>query len=117
MDKVYQPIVIEMCDEIINELIDSKFFEEYGITDYTYAKTHICDELTKKYINNGLDLETGIFTEDEFDLLLKTIIASNTLNKLKRLGYVNSYEDDETEEIFFINDKGREYLEKLKSSK
>jgi predicted transcriptional regulator len=44
-------------------------------------------------------------------------VAGTILNELKTKGLVNSYEDDNTEEMFFLTEKGKKVLkndEKLK---
>lgn len=114
MDRVYQPEVIRIADEILESLIESKFFEEHEITDLRFAKTHLCEKLTEKYIENGLDAENGIFTEEEFNDLLKTIITGSILYRLKDMGYIESYDDDDTEEMFFLNEKGKKLLDELR---
>jgi len=118
MSKIYQPIVIERTKEIIETLIETNFFLDYdiGVTDFT--KNHISDMLTEKFINGDTDLtEDEIFNEDEFENLLREIVAGTILNELKTKGIVNSYEDDNTEEMFFLTEKGKKMLksdEKLK---
>lgn len=102
MSKVYQPIVIEEAENILQGLIESEFFIDYDITDYTYSKQYLLDVLTEKYINGLLDDdETELFTEAEFEQILKELVAGTVLYELKQKGYVNSYEDENTEEMFF----------------
>jgi hypothetical protein len=111
MSKVYQPIVIEETENIINGLIESQFFSDYEIDDYSYAREHISDILTQKFIDGLLeDDDLQLFTEDEFTVLLQKIIAGSVLNELKERGLINSYEDETVEETFFLTDKGRELL-------
>lgn len=111
MSKVYQPIVIEESENLLMGLIESKFFEDYEITDLTYAKTYILEIMNEKYISGLLgDENDELFTEKEFTKMLQEIVAGTVLNELKEGGYVNSYEDDTTEEMFFLTEKGKEYL-------
>jgi hypothetical protein len=108
MSKIYQPIVIERTEEIIESLIENKFFEDYEIEVTDYAKRRISDMLTEKFINGDVDLnDDEIFTEDEFDVLLKEIVAGTVLYELKSKGLINSYEDENTEEMFFLTEKGK----------
>ena len=51
-----------------------------------------------------------IFDEDEFDQLLKELVAGSILYELKEKGYVNSYSDEDTEEMFFLTKEGKEQL-------
>jgi hypothetical protein len=117
MSKVYQPIVIEEAENLLEGLKDSKFFEEYEITDLTFAKEYLLEVMTEKYISGllgDLDEESGeLFTEEEFSKLLKEIVAGSILNSLKEEGYLNSYEDETTEELFFLTEKGKKHLEDL----
>ena len=118
MSKIYQPIVIERTNEIIETLVETNFFLDYEIEVTDFAKNHISNMLTEKFINGDTDLtDDEIFTEDEFDTLLREIVAGTILNELKMKGLVNSYEDDNTEEMFFLTEKGKKVLkneEKLK---
>ena len=118
MSKIYQPIVIERTKEIIETLVETSFFLDYEIEVTDFAKNHISDKLTEKFINGDTDLtEDEIFDEDEFETLLREIVAGTILNELKTKGLVNSYEDDDTEEMFFLTEKGKKVLksdEKLK---
>lgn len=117
MAKVYQPIVIEETDNIINGLIESDFFLDYGITDLTYSKQYFLDLFTKKYIDGDLDnVEEELFTEDEFTKILIELVTGSTLDDLKNKGLINSYEDDETEETFFLTDMGKKVIENRKSN-
>jgi hypothetical protein len=117
MPKVYQPIVIEEAENLLEGLKDSKFFEEYEITDLTFAKEYLLEIMTEKYISGligDFDGENGeLFTEEEFSKLLKEIVAGSILNSLKEEGYLNSYEDETTEELFFLTEKGKKHLEDL----
>ena len=110
MSKVYQQSVKEHSEVIIKTLTDDGFFEEYQITNSNFAYEHLCEKLTEKFIENGLDTENGIFSEEEFTKILQEIIAGCVLNQLKEKGYINSYEDDDTEELFFLTENGRNFL-------
>jgi len=113
MSKVYQPIVIEETEKLINGLIESQFFSDYEIDDYSYAMEHISDVLTQKFIDGGLDDYLELFTEDEFTELLQRIITGSLLSELKNRGLINSYEDETVEETFFLTDEGRDLLRNI----
>jgi hypothetical protein len=115
MAKAYQPIVIEETDNLIQGLIESEFFLDYDIIDYSFAKQHILDELTQKYIDGLFDEseDVELFTEDEFTKLLQKIVAGSLLSDLKEQGLVNSYEDDDTEETFFLTEEGKKLIRKF----
>jgi hypothetical protein len=111
INKVYQPIVIEETDYFIEGLVESGFFEDYDIKDLTFVRTHLLDIFTEKFINGLLnDDEMELFTEDEFDILLKELVAGSVLFELKEKGFVDSYEDDDTDEMFFLTDEGKKFV-------
>jgi len=108
MSKVYQPIVIQETENILEGLILSNFFKDYGIEDHTFAREHLLDVLTEKYLENLLGKEDDeLFTEEEFTNLLHTIIAGSILNELKEEGLMNSYTDENGEEMFFLTEEGK----------
>jgi len=117
MDKIYQPVVIEKCDIILDSLSD--FFEEYEIESLDFAKKYLCDKLTDKFILGELNEEEEdtlfLFTEEEFEVILKELIAGSVLYELKQKGYVESYEDETTEEMFFLTKKGKKFLKEEKN--
>ena len=115
MSIIYQPIVLEKADAFIGSLVESEFFKDYEIDSTDFAKKYICDRLTEKFIIGQLDDITDEFlTEEELDQYLREIVAGSLLYELKEKGLMNSYEDDNTEETFFLTDEGKVILEKLK---
>jgi hypothetical protein len=111
MNKVYQPIVIEETEYFIEGLSEAGFFEDYDIKDLTFVRTHLLDIFTEKFINGLLnDDDLELFGEDEFDTLLKQLVAGSILFELKEKGFVDSYEDDNTEEMFFLTDEGKKHV-------
>ncbi len=113
MTKIYPTSVIEKADEIIEILKEEGFFEYNEIDNFDFASKHIKDKLTEKFILGTLDDEEEIFTEKEFETLLKEIIAGTVLEELKSKGLVGSYEDEDTEEMFFLTPKGKKYLKNI----
>ena len=117
MNKVYQPIVIEETEYFIEGLADAGFFEDYDIKDLTFVRTHLLDIFTEKFINGLLnDDDLELFGEDEFDTLLKQLVAGSILFELKEKGFVDSYEDDNTEEMFFLTDEGKKHVKNTNSN-
>ena len=108
----FLPKIVEISNEIIEVLIEDKFFVDFEIEDMTYAKKRFCEELTTKFVNGELDESEYIFSDDEYDIILNEIVAEDILRSLQKQGYVNSYEDDNTEEVFFLTDEGKITLDK-----
>ena len=116
MSKIYQPIVIEMANEIITDLTESEFFADYEIQSTVFAEKYLLDKLTDKFIlgelENGDDEFLGVFNDEEFEVVLREIVAGSVLYELKEKGLVDSYEDDTTEEMFFLTKKGKRVMKK-----
>lgn len=114
MDKIYQPIVLEMCEEIIEDLTETEFFLDYEIESTDFARKYLCDKLTEKFILGELENEDeefmGVFNDDEFEVVLREIVAGSVLYELKQRGLVDSYEDETTEEMFFLTKKGKKLM-------
>lgn len=116
MSKIYQPVVIEMTNDIIMDLVESEFFADYEIQSTEFAKKYLLDKLTEKFIlgelENDEDEFLGVFNDDEFDVVLREIVAGSVLYELKEKGLVDSYEDDSTEEMFFLTEEGKKHMKK-----
>ena len=115
MSKFYQPIVIDKAKEILFVLRESDFFAEYEIQDETFAMDYLCDKLTIKFINGELDEDSyeNLFNEDDMEQFLKEIIAGSLLYELQAKGIVDSIEDENNEERFFLTDKGKEIAKNI----
>ena len=116
MSKIYQPIVIEMTNEIITDLVETAFFSDYEIQSTEFAKKYLLDKLTEKFIlgelENDEDEFLGVFNDEEFEVVLREIVAGSVLYELKEKGLVDSYEDETTEEMFFLTKKGKRVMKK-----
>lgn len=113
MEKIYQPFIIEESKRIVQSLEESGFFEEYQLTTNSYAIELFCEKLTEKFIDGDLEIDE-IFNQEEFTKYLQEIIAGTLLYELKNKGFINSYKDDDTEEVFFLTNEGKEYVKNLK---
>jgi len=114
MKTTYQPEVIRQTEIIIEGLKESEFFDDYEITDLTYTRQYLNEFFTQKFIDGKLedDIEE-LFTEEEFEVILREIAAGTVLFELKQKGLVDSYEDDNTEEMFFLTEEGKKFVKKL----
>jgi hypothetical protein len=85
MSTIYQPIVIEKSNEIIESLTD--LFTDYEIMSLEFARKYLCDKLTDKFIEGGLDNDDEgsifIFNDEEFEVILREIVAGSVLYELK----------------------------------
>lgn len=105
-------IVTEYVDNIIDGLVESGFFSEHDINDI-YARKKFTSLLIDEYVKNpSLDDDEFFWTEDEFEVILQKIIVGSILYELKEDGVLNSYEDENTEETFFLTEKGKKLTQK-----
>lgn len=118
MTKIYQPIVIEETENILEGLNLSGFFKDYGIEDQTFAKQHLLDIMSEKYLQSLLGQENDeLFTEEEFNGILHTIIVGSLIMGLKEDGLMNSYIDHNNDEIFFLTNEGKIELKNIEDIK
>jgi hypothetical protein len=54
--------------------------------------------------------EDEFFDEEEFETVLREIVAGSILYDLKKKGLVESYQDENVEELFFLTEKGKKHL-------
>lgn len=110
----YLPKIQKITEDIISTLVEDNYFTDFEISSQDYARKRISDELTRKFLENGLNNEDeGYLTEEEFDTILKEIVAEDLLRSLQKKGLIDSYEDDETEEMFFLTSKGKEEVNNM----
>jgi hypothetical protein len=115
MSKIYQPIIIERVREMIEILTETHFFSDYELENTEFAETYLLDKLTEKFISGEYDMEEDeFFEEEEFETVLREIVAGTILYDLKKKGFVESYDDEITEELFFLTEKGKKLLKKDK---
>jgi predicted transcriptional regulator len=119
MKPIYQPIVLKHAENIIEAFNESGFFEDYEIEDKSYAMDYLCDKLTDKFILGELneDVDDYVFTEDEMEKMLREIIAGTYLTELQEKGLIDSIQDANEEERFFLTDLGKEWAEKINKEK
>lgn len=117
MQTVYQPIVIEECNGIIEILRETNFFEDYQIKTEEFAFDYFCKELTKKFISGELSGDgefDELFTEEEMDTHLRHIIVGSILHEMQKEGIIDSIEDENNEDRFFLTEKGKQIASKIK---
>jgi phosphomannomutase len=67
------PQIKEITDLIMETLIMDGFFVDYEITNQAYAEKRFSDELTKKFLSEGLDDDGDYFSEEEYHQILNEI--------------------------------------------
>lgn len=114
MGKIFQPIVKEATSEFMISLEESEFFKDYNITKIEVINEYLCEIFTEKFINGQLGIDDPIFTEEEFTKILNQIVNLDTLHVLIDKGFLKSYEDENTDETFYLTEEGKEFLKEFK---
>jgi hypothetical protein len=112
----YQPFIIEEAERIVELLDSTGFFEEFQIENKDFTIEYFCDKLTKKFVEGKLDEDGSPFTIDEMDKILNEIVIGTTLHDLQKSGIIDSIEDENNEERFFLTNKGKEIATKIKNN-
>lgn len=99
---------------MIDILEEMGFFDEYEIDNKDFAMEYLCEALTQKFILDGLDDEEPLFNEKELDKCIGEIVAGSYLNEMKKNGILDSIEDENKEEIFFLTKRGKRLANEMK---
>ena len=107
-------IVQHHLETILMGLRESDFFTEYEISE-KYANKLLTDQLMDIYVRNPSMEDNDFFwTEEEFEVLLQKIVTGSIMYELVDDGVLKSYEDEDTEETFFLTEKGKMLSKELK---
>lgn len=98
---------------ILEALRETNFFIDFEIEE-DYALKHFTELITEKYIENPSMDYDFFWTEEEFQVILNKIITGSIMYEMKESGILESYEDENTEEVFFLTEKGKKLSEELK---
>ena len=118
MSEKYQPIVLNHTNEIIGLLSETNFFVDYELESEDFAKEYLCEKLTEKFILGELsdEFDIEVISEDEMEKYLREIVAGSILMELQENGLIDSMEDENNTEHFFLTDKGKELAENIKNN-
>lgn len=116
MERTYQPMVLDHANVIVGILRETNFFVDYELGSEDFAMEYLCGKLTEKFIQGELngDFPTEIFSEDEMEKFLREIVAGSILMELQEKGIVDSIEDENNEERFFLTDLGKNLANDIK---
>lgn len=107
--KVYPQSVIDRSEQVIQILKEEGFYDQpdmNGTTEFSYK--YFCDYFINHFIK-GDELQFG--DEKEMDQHLNNILIGTIFFNLKKRGIVDSYEDDTTDEVFFLTQKGKNMVQ------
>lgn len=105
----YQPFIIKNSEVFIHLLEDE-------VEDIDYFRKLLCEEMTKKFINGTLSsndpVDTIFYEEELLNILLRVDIQKN-LNKLIEEKLIDTIENENDEEMFFLTQKGKKVCQEL----
>jgi hypothetical protein len=113
MGTFYQPHIVKEAEKFVDSLEESGFFTDFEIEDKGFALNYFCEKLTEKFIQGTLETNEKIFNEEEFDKYLNEIMVGSVLYELRKNGIVDSIEDENNEERFFLTEKGKQIASKI----
>jgi hypothetical protein len=116
MDRKYQPVVLDHASVIIGMLRETNFFVDYELESEDFATEYMCGKLTEKFIQGELngEFDIEVFSEDEMEKFLREIVAGSILMELQEKGIIDSIEDENNEERFFLTDLGKNLADDIK---
>jgi hypothetical protein len=109
MERVYPQEVKDVASAIVNLLKEDGFFDNEEFKTTAFAEKYFREVLLEKFLN-GTSLDLG--DDDEMSRHLDKVIDGSIFYELKEKGFIDSYEDADTKEVFFLTEKGREYRRK-----
>jgi hypothetical protein len=96
-------------------LTEEGFFEEYGVNPkigVPVMERRLCESVLPTWLNDG---EMTI-SEDNLESIMRTTVTEALLIGLKGKGLIDSVEDAEGEEVFFLTSQGKEVAEIYKQN-
>ena len=107
MEQPQSPKVVRRKVETVLDVIrKSGYFEIFDIKE-DYARKEITYTVLEEYskqMSPNFELNWG---DHKIGTMLSRIFVGSILHELKEEGIVGSYEDEQTEEVFFLTEKGR----------
>jgi hypothetical protein len=111
MEKIYPTEVKVIAENLVKLLKEDGFFNNDEFQETGFAEKYFREILLEKFLN-GTSLDLG--DDEEMSIHLDRVIAGSIFYELKNDGLMDSYEDENTKEVFFLTEKGKEFRKKLK---
>lgn len=109
MEQPKSPKVVKRKVETVLDVIrKSGYFEIFDLKE-DYARkeiTHTVLEEYTKQMSSNFEMTWG---DKKIGEMLSRIFVGSILHELKEEGIVGTYEDENTEEVFFLTKKGKKY--------
>jgi len=121
MSKIYSPQVIKYTEAVIedlskkDELLGGNFFEIETSRNPELGKQVLYELIADTATENFLQREDQNITlsEDQMVDVFSNTVLHVSLDHLKKEGLVNSFEDENGEECFFLTETGKQVTEEM----
>lgn len=108
----YPYSVSEFSGNLVDGLKEIGFFEEEPDVNPSILFKNFCEEFMPKWIE-GREPEEYLENEEVFQNVIVRSITESVLTDLKARGMVDSIEDENGEEVFFLTTIGKEEVESM----
>lgn len=106
----YPNSVSEFSGNLVEGLKEFGFFIEEPDVDPSILFKNFCEEFMPKWIE-GKEPEDYLENEEVFQKVIIKSITESILTDLKEKGIVDSVEDENGEEVFFLTTEGKKEVE------
>lgn len=109
--ETYPSSVSDVTERLLEGLEEAEFFQKEE-ADYDVTFKRFADFFFTRWVN-GEDMED--FPEEEFSDILNRSIIESDIKRLSERELLDSIEDESGETLYFVTEKGKREMEKLKS--
>lgn len=109
--ETYPSSVSDVTERLLEGLEEAEFFQKEE-ADYDVTFKRFADFFFTRWVN-GEDMED--FPEKEFSDILNRSIIESDIKRLSERELLDSIEDESGETLYFVTEKGKREMEKLKS--
>ena len=101
-------IVKRKVETVLNVIRKSGYFEIFDLKE-DYARKEITHTVLEEYTKQMSSNFEMTWDDKRIGEMLSRIFVGSILHELKEEGIVGTYEDENTEEVFFLTKKGKKY--------
>ncbi len=103
----------DAVQELVNTTMEvAYYYDLMDEVDPAVLEELLCESALQKFFGGG-EMK---WDEEEFTETIGIATAHTHINHLKKLGFVDSIEDDKGDEIIWVTDKGKELVSTIKTN-
>ena len=102
-------IVKRKVETVLNVIRKSGYFEIFDLKE-DYARKEITHTVLEEYTKQMSSNFEMTWDDKRIGEMLSRIFVGSILHELKEEGIVGTYEDENTEEVFFLTKKGKSII-------